>query len=236
MPVRAVAVSEDERVRVTAADRRVEGIEVDARVLRLPLDEVAELLLHTVNGALERARPAAAVPDVPRVDVDEVRQALDRALDEGLVGMRRMTASLGEAVAQINRRANMRGSFEPPDLESLAERTRAVLDAARGGRPDGQDGQAEASAADGRVRVTVSWDGRVVRLVLESGIGVVDVTDGLRVAVNEALGEAEGMARRAVEPSPEFAEDVRAVQESGVRMLRDYAASLQDLMNSAEPK
>ncbi|WP_067464322.1 YbaB/EbfC family nucleoid-associated protein [Actinomadura macra] len=234
IPLRAVATSEDERIRVTAVNRRVENIELDARLLRLEPAELADRLAAVVNAALKQGRALSArAEDVPYVDMESIRQELDGVLDDGLIGMQRMTSSLGEAVAQINRRATMRGSFEPPDLETLFEQTRAVVASAHRGQADER---AEASAVNGRVHAVASWDGQVVRLVLDQGLGLVDVADGVCAAVNEALAEAESRARRAAQPSAEFADGVRAVQETGVTLLREYAASLQSLMNSAQPK
>ncbi|QXJ21169.1 YbaB/EbfC family nucleoid-associated protein [Actinomadura graeca] len=232
--VRAVATSEDERIRVTAVNRRIEGIDMDARLLRLEAADLAARLVTAVNAALEQARPLPPEgDDVPPVDVESIRQGLDDVFSEGMIGIQRVTNSLGEAVAQINRRATMHGSFEPPDLEALFERTRAVMASARKERADEQ---AEASAAGGRVQVAAAWDGRIVRLVLDPALGLVGVTDGVRAAANEALAEAESRARRAARPSAEFTDGARAVQESGVALLRDYAAALQNLMNSAQPK
>jgi hypothetical protein len=230
----ATAVSEDERIRVTAAGRRLTGIDLDPRLLRLDADDLAGDLTAVINAALDRARPAPPDPqDVPPVDLNAIRARLDAVLAEGQAGMRRMTGAIGDAVAQINERAVMRGGFEPPDFDDMFARTRAALAAAgtAGGTADG-----EAWAVDDRLYAKASSSGRVVRLVWEYGLSSADITDGARAAVNDALARAEAEARRSAAPPAEFTENVRAAQDAGVQELGRYVASLQSLMSDIQPR
>lgn len=230
----ATAVSEDERVRVTAAGRRLTTVDLDPRLLRLDADDLAADLTTVINAALDRARPAPPAPqDVPPVDLNAIRARLDAVLTQGQDGMRRMTSAIGDAVAQVNERAVMRGSFEPPDFDGLFARTRAALAAAgtTGGAAEG-----EAWAVDDRLYAKASSSGRVVRLVWEHGLSAADIADGARAAVNDALARAETEARRSAAPSAEFTENVRAAQDAGVRELARYVTSLQSLMSDIQPR
>jgi hypothetical protein len=230
----AVAVSEDERIRVTAAGRRLTAVDLDPRLLRLDADDLADDLTAVINQALDRARPSPPAPqDVPPVDLTAVRAKLDAALAEGQAGMRQMTGAIGDAVAQINERAVMRGSFEPPDFDALFARTRAALAAA--GTANGA-AEGEAWAVDDRLYAKASSSGRVVRLVWEYGLSAADIADGSRAAVNGALARAETEARRSAAPSAEFTENVRAAQDAGLRELGRYVTSLQSLMSDIQPR
>ncbi|MDL4816850.1 hypothetical protein [Actinomadura opuntiae] len=229
------AVSEDDRVRVIAAARRVTAIELDPRLLRLDADDLAAELTAVINAALDRARPAPPeARDVPPVDLNAIRAKLGTVLDEGQAGMRRITGALGDAVAQINERAVMRGTFEPPDFEDMFARTRAALAAAGGGAHGTAEG--EAWAVDDQLYAKASSSGHVVRLVWEYGLSAADIADGARAAVNDALARAETEARRSAAPSAEFTENVRAAQDAGLRELGRYVTSLQSLMSDVQPK
>ncbi|WP_131737605.1 hypothetical protein [Actinomadura roseirufa] len=225
-------------------------IDLDGRLLREEPDELAARLTAVINAALERARPRTEnTPADPPPDMDAIRRALDSVLSEGLLGMSRVTGSLGEAVAQINQRATMRGSFEPPDIEGLLQWARAALDAAK---ETPARAHSEGRSPDGRVAATASSDGRVVTLDLvprpdphpaprpashpAPRLGTAEIAEGVRAAVNTALAEAEKSARRAAEPSPEFLASVREAQDTGLRLLDGYVASLRALMDSAQPK
>ncbi|MWA01503.1 hypothetical protein F8568_014165 [Actinomadura sp. LD22] len=230
----ATAASDDERIRVTAAGRRLTAVELDPRLLRLDADDLAGDLTTVINEALDRARPASPEPqDVPPVDLTAIRARLDAVLAEGQAGMRQATSAIGDAVAQINERAVMRGSFEPPDFDDLFARTRAALAAA--GTANGA-AEGEAWAVDDRLYAKASSSGRVVRLVWEYGLSAADIADGSRAAVNDALARAETEARRSAAPPAEFTENVRAAQDAGIRELARYVASLQSLMSDIQPR
>ncbi|MCP2343636.1 hypothetical protein [Actinomadura rupiterrae] len=234
VPSRASAMSDDERVRVTAVGGRLEGIELDARVLRQNQVELESQLTRLINTALAQCRPRPRdAQDVPPVDVNGLRASLDAALNEARVGMQQVTSALGEAVAQINQRAVMRGTVDPPDFEGLFAQTRAALDAVS---PSTVEMAAEVWTMNNRVYAKATSVGHVSRIWWEPDAGTAEITDGLVQAVNTALTDAAAQARQAGAPSADHTERLNAVQDASVAQLRGYVASLQALMSNVQPK
>ncbi|MFC4912840.1 hypothetical protein [Actinomadura gamaensis] len=234
IPARATISSEDDRVRVTAVEGRLSGIELDARLLRQSQAELESQLTQLINTALAKTRPQPrSAEDAPSVDLDTLRTALDTVLDQARIGMQQVTAALADASTQINQRAVMRGSIAPPDIEGLFAQTRAVLDSAS--RTAGEVA-AEVWTMDNRIYAKATSTGQVTRIWWEPDAGTAEITDGLTQAVNTALADAANSVDQGGPRPASPIESLEAVQDASVAQLRNYVSSLQALMSNVQPK
>jgi DNA-binding protein YbaB len=109
-PLTGTGESADGRVRAVAATGgRLERVELDPRVLRLPSEELAGHLVTAVNAALDAlagaaaARAASAGPVAP-VDTAALAEQVRQVQEDGVRRMAAFTAGISAAMAQLGRR------------------------------------------------------------------------------------------------------------------------------------
>ena len=96
-----VGTAADEQVRVTAtAPGELTGLEIDPRLLRLPVAELSAHLRNAVNAALADLR-AKAVESATPVDVGRLSSQLVDLHNESIRQMERFTSAITGAVDQI---------------------------------------------------------------------------------------------------------------------------------------
>jgi hypothetical protein len=100
--LRGVGTGADGMVRVVAADGRVERVELDPRVMRMPSQSLAEAFVQAVNAAIDDVRAAYAAA-LPNVDLEALAAELDQVEEMGTGALRRYAESIDEAAAQYRR-------------------------------------------------------------------------------------------------------------------------------------
>ncbi|MGK5550479.1 YbaB/EbfC family nucleoid-associated protein [Actinomadura kijaniata] len=227
--VRAVAVS----------GGRLESLELDPRVLRLPPGEIGVFIAAAVNAALTEVRgkvtsdPADSPPDPATL-----LRRLGEAQNEGLRQLGVMMRGLNEALAGIQDRAHVGDPAPLPDVEGLVGQVGRLAGPAA---PGGGHTPAAGTAADGEVRVTVSGGGLVETVELTERVvrqGSHALAAHVVTAGNAALAEARANAADATAAlgPQEMAEQVRRIQDQSLEQFFSFTRSLTSLMNSVEKR
>ena len=100
-PATGTGAAADEQVRVTAtAPGELTGLEIDPRLLRLPVAELSAHLRNAVNAALADLRAKAVESAIP-VDVGRLSSQLVDLHNESIRQMERFTSAITGAVDQI---------------------------------------------------------------------------------------------------------------------------------------
>ncbi|MFI6389146.1 YbaB/EbfC family nucleoid-associated protein [Nonomuraea sp. NPDC050547] len=231
--------SEDGRVRVTVGRGAVESIRLDPRLLRLPPDEVAELVLGAVNAAIGQARGAHGAPDVP--DLAAMSQMLRQARDEALFQMDTIARGIASAMAELHGRTRVEGAADTRSLglDQLLELTQAYLDvAAEGQERPIEPPRGEGLALDGQVRALAA-DGRLDALEIGAkamSAGTHELAGHLRTAVNEAFADLRAQRAESEAAAGLHREDLdrraRQLQDLSLDQMHRATRALRDIMSS----
>ncbi|MFI0374372.1 YbaB/EbfC family DNA-binding protein [Actinomadura sp. 1N219] len=104
---RGTGMADEERVKATAANGRLTGLELDPRAMRQPPDELAAHIAAAANAALDDLRTQAKPTDTePTVDPAALVQTLQNVQEQGMRQLALINQSIGEALAKA--RASIR--------------------------------------------------------------------------------------------------------------------------------
>jgi DNA-binding protein YbaB len=237
---RGAGEAADGQVRVVAAGGRLERVELDPRVMRMPGERLAGHLVEAGNAALDELRAAAPAPDDTAVDPAVLARRLEQVTEEGLRSMAVITQAIEGAMAQVADRAGMTGDPRPTGLEQLVAETRRVVpappppDPSEGAEPPDPTGAGE--AAEGRIRARVAPGGRIDALEIDPPalrLPSADLAEQVKAAVNGALDDMRAKAQeRAGAVGPVDPQRLQQLREDSVRQMTAYAGALRDLIAS----
>ncbi|HEY0539516.1 MAG TPA: hypothetical protein VGD53_14155 [Actinoallomurus sp.] len=225
------------RVRVTAQAGRIESVTLEPRLLRLPPEEVGELVRDAANAALTdlNGKSAADAPDLAAIS-----EALREVQNEGLRQMAIITDGIAGAMAQIRQRTRISGDPSPQGLEHLLNATRQNLDEVVAASDEAEDLRGEGTAARGQIRV-VAVVGRVDSVTIEPPamrMASHELAEQLKMALNAALSDlrssAGGRKSAAGVNTEELSARARELQDMSLAQLRTYTRALRDIMGSIE--
>jgi DNA-binding protein YbaB len=236
---RGTGEAADGQVRVVAAGGRLERVELDPRVMRMPGERLAGHLVAAGNAALDELRAAAPAADDAAVDPAALAQRLERVTEEGLRSMAVITQAIEDAMAQVADRTGMTGDPRPDGLEQLVAQTRGAVPAP----PSPEDGDEEppdltgaGDGAEGRIRARVAPGGRIDVLEIDPPalrLPSADVAEQVKVAVNGAMDDMRAKARERVGPVGTVdLQRLQQLREDSVRQMTTYAGALRDLIAS----
>lgn len=252
LPVRAVGTALEGQVRAVAAAGRLETLEFDARLMRLPARDLAAPVTEAVNLALDdmRARSAAADADIepaPSTDPDVLADRLRDVHAQGVRTMDMITQGLSDAIARIQQRTYMSGDPGPLGLEPLLDQTARALDSFRA--PDKAERsetaaggvRGEASDPAGQVHAVAGSGGRIESLWIDEQAGrsgSYALAERTVAAVNAALTDlaakqAESAAASAANAG-RLAERLQEVQDMSLQQMRAYTGALRGMMSSIQ--
>lgn len=100
--MRGVGTAADGMVRVVAANGRIERVELDPKVMRMPSASLAEEFARAANAAIDELRSAYAAA-MPEVDLDALAGEMEQVEEMGLHALRRAAQSIDKAAAQYRR-------------------------------------------------------------------------------------------------------------------------------------
>jgi DNA-binding protein YbaB len=227
----------DGQIRVFAANGRLDKIELDPRVMRLPRERLAEHLVTAGNAALDDMRAQAPAAQATAIDPAVLARRVEQLTGEGLRSMAMITQAIEDVVARVAPRTGMTGDPSPRGLEQLIEQTRrsvpAVNEDPGAEEPDlGGTG----AAADGRVRARVTPSGRIEELEIDPPVlraASAEVAGHVATALNGALDDMRANSRdRAGAVAGVDLERLQALREDSVRQMSAYAGALRDLIAS----
>jgi DNA-binding protein YbaB len=235
--VRGEGEAADGQVRAVATGGRLERVELDPRVMRLPGERLAGHLVTAANAALDDLRARSPAQADAGVDPAVLAQRLKQVTDEGLQSMAMITQAIEGAMARVADRTGMTGDPRPNGLERLIEETRRVVPA-----PPERDGEeppdltGAGEAAEGRIRARVAPGGRVEALELDPPalrLPSADVAQETKAAINAALEDMQAKAQeRAGALGSVDLEQLQQLREDSVRQMSAYAGALRDLIAS----
>lgn len=237
------------RVRAVASAGRLQRLELEPRLMRLPRSELAAPIVQAAGGALAQSRAAAVsrpdASDEPFIAPQVLADHLDQARTAASQTMSMITSGLADAMARISQVTSVSGDPGPQGLEQVLESTAAGIELARTApaAPEITDVQGRGTDPDG-----------VVDAVVDSGGGVVSVTvadppgrsassshvlgEQVVAAVNAALDDAdrqqaEQAGRGGVEVEG-LTERLAEVQDLSLQQMRTYTTALQTMMASIQ--
>lgn len=237
VPAEGHGETSEGRVRVTAQAGRIESIMLEPRLLRLPPEELGELVRDAVNGALAdlNGKSAAAAPDLAAIS-----ESLREVQNEGLRQMAIITDGIASAMAQIRERTPISGDPSPQGLEHLLNLTQRNLDDVIAASGDAEDLRGEGEAARGQIRV-VAVVGRVESVAIERQamrMASHELAEQLRTALNAALNDlrsnAGGQGTTTGMKTEELSARARELQDMSLAQLRTYTRALRDIMGSID--
>jgi hypothetical protein len=230
------APDDEVRVRASAANGRVTAVEfVDVRVMRLSSDELARLLVTTLNGALDASD--AQVNAGAEVDLELVTQQFREIREEALGSLHQTMSSLRAAVERLRREAHVTEPAEVPDFHELFAMADESL-AVGGAEPEDPVRGEGRSDAQGHVRA-IAAGGRVESLVIDPTAmrkGSHELAALVVSAANAALWDLRERQRETRDRVvAERSERIRATQDRSVSEMRAFCDTMTQLMGSIRP-
>jgi DNA-binding protein YbaB len=238
-PVRGTGEAYEGQVRAGASDGRLERLEVEPKLMRLPPEQLAPHLVAAANAALDDLRAKTPATDAgSAVDPAVLAERLGEVTNEGLARMASISQGLTEAIARISREAHVSGDTGDHGLEHLLTQARRTAQAASvpAAADEAADHRGEGTDADGKVRAVAVMGGRIETLHIDpEAMRAASYELGERAvtAVNAALEAVQGQARAASDQE-DLAARVKAVQDLSLEHMRAYSQALAGLMGSIE--
>jgi DNA-binding protein YbaB len=246
-PVRGFGDACDGQVRAVAAADRLEGLELEARLMRMPPEQLEPHLVAAANAALDDLRANAPAADADSaVDPAVLAARLGQVAGEGLARMASISQGLTDAMTRISRQAQVSGRPGDHGLEHLLTQAQRTAQTAAGPAApadvaaDVADARGEGADADGQISAVVGAGARVETIRIEPRAmraGSSELGERVVTAVNAALEDLRAKAREpGATPAdrPDLAEQVRAVQDLSLQHMRAYSQGLSALMASIE--
>lgn len=247
-PERGTGESLEGRIRVTASGGRLERIDLDARLMRTPPEELCEPITVAANLALDDLRDKAAAarsaaePE-PVVDQAALAERLEEIQAQGMRTMGMVTRGLADAMARIQQRTGMSGDPGPQGLEQLMQQTARTVESARTTAPGTGTQDVWGEGRDPSAQVTaVAVPGDLVHSVrigphtarTESH----ELAERTVAAINAALGDLHAKQAEAAAASLEdvarLSERLRQVQDMSVQQMGAYTGALRSMMSSIQ--
>lgn len=100
--MRGVGTAADGMVRVVAANNRVERVELDPKVMRMPSQTLAEEFARAANAAIDDLRSAYAAA-MPGVDLEALAAEMEQVEEMGHHALQRAAESIDRAAALYRR-------------------------------------------------------------------------------------------------------------------------------------
>jgi hypothetical protein len=239
-PVRGSGEAYEGQVRAVAADGKLERLDLEARLMRLPAEQLAPHVLVAVNAALDDLRAKTPATDAgPTVDPAALAARLGEVATEGLARMASISQGLADAMAQISRDTQISGSPGDHGMEDLLAQARRSV--AAGPAPAAPDADAEirgeGTDADRQIRAVAGLGDRIEAVHIgPQAMRAASFELGARVvtAVNAALDAVRAQARELAGAAgqADFAARVQAVQDLSLQHMRAYSQALAGLMSS----
>jgi DNA-binding protein YbaB len=231
------------RIKVVAASGYLIRAELDRGVIRLRPDILADELTKAVNSALEDARPAVPVPDVPGlVDLDVVARDFTAVRDQASRLMTAIVSEIQDATADLVSEGKLPAGVSVPDPTALLEtmaRVDSLLSGAGGPRHT-HDAQARgAGQAGGLVRAVAVPPGRLGHLEIDPGaapVGPDELAQLVVGAVNTALDSLEQSQReqrtaRAAHGA-ELKQHFQAMNDAALAIMEDFGSAASWVMQN----
>jgi len=227
----------DGRVRAVAKRGRLDSIELNPRLMRLPGAELAEHVTAASNAALDDLRAKAPTAEDAAIDPAALARGVRAAQDEGLRTMDMITQGLAAAMAQVRQRAQVSGDPSAEGGEFLLNQVQQTLNSVRG-PVDAEDVRGTGEAADGQVHATALAGARIDSIDIAAKAmrrASQELAEHIVAAVNAALDDVQARSSGfAVADPAELKEQLRATQDMSLSHMRAYTQSLQNLMSSIQ--
>jgi hypothetical protein len=239
-PVQGVGEAYDGQVRAVAADGKLARLELEARLMRLPAEQLTPHLMVAANAALDDLRAKTPAEDAgPVVDPGVLAERLGEVANEGLARLASISQGLTDALVQISRDTHVNGDPSDHGLEHLLAQAQRSVAAVSPPVAPGEvtEVRGEGTDADREIRAVVGLGDRVEALeIWPQAMRAASFELGERVvtAVNAALDDIRAQARERAGAAgqEDFAARVQAVQDLSLQHMRAYSQALAGLMSS----
>jgi DNA-binding protein YbaB len=230
------------RIKVIAEPGHLIRVELERNVILLRPEFLADELTRAVNSALEDARPAIRVPDVPGlVDLELVARDFTAIQDQASRIMTAIVSAIEDATADLVSEGKLPAGASVPDPTALLE-TMARVDSLLSGAGDPRQAHEQARGvgqAGGLVRAVAVPPGRLGHLEIDpeaARVGADELAQLVVGAVNTALDSLEQNQREQrtarAASSAELQHQFQEMNDAALAIMEDFGSAASWVMEN----